>query len=270
MSFSEKGCAAIMNNLINRIRRRGYILGIYAAALLLFPALIMADDAKPYQRAFSLFCHDFSAVPQSRFAEMSGDVFSAEYERLRKELEECYSDCYAGLDEYGRKELFESEVFWEKYFGSYERNVRGVLDRPLLIYAGGADSPVITNIYREIITDILKWRIDDLKRWQKGAYRTNPGSMEAVKMKLYAERRRYAELKSDAVLLRYILYHYDRRNMDKVANTFGEKKLEFLESRTSDERTLLCERLEMRARGNRVLEMIAAGLRGIAPVARRQ
>lgn len=58
--------------------------------------------------------------------------------------------------------------------------------------------------------------------------------------------------------------------MDKTANLFGEKKLDFLENRTSDKRTLLCEQLEMRTRGNRVLEMISAGLRGVAPVIREE
>lgn len=44
--------------------------------------------------------------------------------------------------------------------------------------------------------------------------------------------------------------------MDRISNLFGEKKLEFLENRISDRRTLLCEQLEM----------ISAGLRGIVPV----
>lgn len=87
-----------------------------------------------------------------------------------------------------------------------------------------------------------------------------------IELKLTAERRRYAALRSDVVLLRYILYHYDRKNMDRISNLFGEKKLEFLENRISDRRTLLCEQLEMIERSNRLLEMISAGLRGIVPV----
>lgn len=54
--------------------------------------------------------------------------------------------------------------------------------------------------------------------------------------------------------------------MDRISNLFVEKKLEFLENRISDRRTLLCEQLEMIERSNRLLEMISAGLRGIVPV----
>lgn len=245
------------------------LLIAFAVISFVFPSVLLAGGAEDEPGALSFLRRDFSGAPRSRFAGMSGGAFFSEYERLRKELEDSYDACYVGLDEEGRRELFESEVFWEKYFLSHEKNLCGVLDRPLLIYADGAKAPVITNVYREIVTDILRWRIDDLKRWKNGHYLSKPAeNAENIELKLAAERRRYAVLRSDVVLLRYILYHYDRKNMDMISNLFGEKKLEFLENRISDRRTLLCERLEMIERSNHVLEMISAGLRGIVPVDR--
>ena len=250
---------------------RSCILWCSMIALFVFPAVPLAGDTKPRLRASSFLCHDFSDAPQSRFVEMSDKAFGRECEKLRKELEDSYNAYYMMLDDGGRRELFESEVFWEKYLRCYQKNLCDTLDRPLLIFTGEAKSPVITNVYREIVTDILRWRINDLKRWEKGRYLSNANnSTEDIERKLSGERRRYTQLKSDAVLLRYVLYHYDRRNMDKTANLFGEKKLDFLENRTSDKRTLRCEQLEMRTRGNRVLEMISAGLRGVAPVIREE
>ena len=243
------------------------ILMAFAAVSFAFPSVLLAGDAEAEPGAFSFLRRDFSGTPRSRFAGMSGGAFSSEYGRLRKELEDSYDACYVGLDDDGRRGLFESEVFWEKYFSSYEKNLCGVLDRPLLIYADGAKNPVITNVYREIVTEILRWRIDDLKRWKQGHYLSKPAmNADDIELKLTAERRRYAALRSDVVLLRYILYHYDRKNMDRISNLFGEKKLEFLENRISDRRTLLCEQLEMIERSNHLLEMISAGLRGIVPV----
>lgn len=114
------------------------ILVAFAAVSFAFPSVLLAGDAEAEPGAFSFLRRDFSGTPRSCFAGMSGGAFSSEYGRLRKELEDCYDACYVGLDDDGRRELFESEVFWEKYFSSYEKNLCGVLDRPLLIYADGA------------------------------------------------------------------------------------------------------------------------------------
>ena len=157
-------------------------------ALFVFPAVPLAGDTKPRLRASSFLCHDFSDAPQSRFVEMSDKAFGRECEKLRKELEDSYNAYYMMLDDGGRRELFESEVFWEKYLRCYQKNLCDTLDRPLLIFTGEAKSPVITNVYREIVTDILRWRINDLKRWEKGRYLSNANnSTEDIERKLSGE-----------------------------------------------------------------------------------
>ncbi|MDO5116479.1 MAG: hypothetical protein Q4D58_10315 [Synergistaceae bacterium] len=257
-------------NGFKRLFQHCCVLGASVAALFFTPAAALLCDTKQPLGVSSLLCCCFHDAPHSCFVKMSYSAFLREHERLKKELEKSYQSCYDALDEEGRLELFESELLWEKMAEGYEMNLRR-LDRPLLIYDDDMKGLMVTNVYREAITNILKWRADDLKRWRSGKpLPAHEKSVKDIKAGISAESRRCTELKSDARLLRRVLYNYDWIRTEKLSNRFVEKKLIFLEGRTCDERALLCERHESIRRKNRLLKMISAGLRGVSPFAGAQ